>query len=401
MRPLYSGLLCLLLLNIGGLVHAQVVGQKADSTAADSLLELELKKLMYDSAPQVASAPATARVSGKQMNPNISVVGAFYTTATEDGATAKPIDTGLSEAEIAFQSMVDPYSRADFYVSFARETEDPFAGPDEEVAASGEYEAELEEAYVTFLNLPFDLQIKAGKFRSNFGKINQTHPHALSFLDLPRMYVNYFGEEGLGDRGIGVNWLLPNRKFYQEFSLEVTASALNGPAFSGGSKHLLYLGHLKNFFDLNQETTLELGLSGVYGPNDAEGNKTLLTGGDLTIKWKPLRKNKRKAFEVMAEALQSRYETPVGDITSLAYFVFLRYQFAMRWAIGSRYDYSEFPDSDTFSEKAYSAMINFYATEFQKIELQFQHGVTATEDTFNRVMLRAVFVIGAHGAHKY
>ena len=401
MRPFYSGMLYLLLIGMGGLMQAQVAAQKADSSAADSLLEAELTKLMYESAPQVASAPATARTSGKQMNPNISVVGAFYTTATEEGATAKPIDTGLSEAEIAFQSIVDPYSRADFYVAFRRETEDPFAGPDEEAAASGEYEAELEEAYVTFLNLPFDLQIKAGKFRSNFGKINQTHPHALNFLDLPRMYVNYFGEEGLGDRGIGFNWLLPNKRFYQELSMEVTASALEGPSFSGESKHLLYLGHIKNFFDLNQETTLELGLSGVYGPNDAEGNKTRLAGADLTIKWKPLRENKRKAFEFMAEALQSRYETPVGDITSLAYYGFLRYQFALRWAIGTRYDYSEFPNDDTVNEKAFSAILNFYATEFQKIELQYQHGITATEDTFNRVMLRAVFVIGAHGAHKY
>jgi hypothetical protein len=114
-----------------------------------------------------------------------------------------------------------------------------------------------------------------------------------------------------------------------------------------------------------------------------------------------LRENKRKAFEFMAEALQSRYETPVGDITSLAYYGFLRYQFALRWAIGTRYDYSEFPNDDTVNEKAFSAILNFYATEFQKIELQYQHGITATEDTFNRVMLRAVFVIGAHGAHKY
>ena len=397
--------LCLICLALAGSmtqIGAQSVSQNPDTTLADSLLEAELKKALLESFDQKTQSTAVVtRPSGKQMNPSISVVGAFYTTATGNGATAKPLNTGLSEAEIALQSIVDPYSRADFYVAFSREAEDPFAGPDEEIAASGEFEAELEEAYVTFLSLPFDLQVKAGKFRSNFGKINQTHPHALNFLDLPRMYVNYFGEEGLGDRGVGINWLLPHAAFYQELSVEITSAAVEGATFSGESKHLLYLTHLKNFFDLNQETTLEFGLSGAYGPNDASGNKTLIGGADLTLKWKPLRENKRKGIELMAEALQSRYETAAGTITSFAYYGFMRYQLARRWALGGRIDYSEFPDNDSINEKAFSAVLSFFATEYQKIELQIQHGVTASEDAFNRVLLRAVFVIGAHGAHKY
>lgn len=375
----------------------------SDTAAGDSALEAELLRASAEAiSPRQATPPATSGRRSGTLNPNIGVVGAFYTTGTESGATAKTMDTGLSEAEISLQAVVDPYSRADFFVAFRREAEDPFVGPDSGIGASSEYEAELEEAYVTFLSLPFGWQIKAGKFRSNFGKINQTHPHALNFLDLPRMYVNYFGEEGLGDRGVAFNWLVPNSlNFFQELTLEVTSGAVEAPSFDGGSNHLLYLGHLKNFFDLTPASTLEVGFSGLYGPNNVDGRTTTIGAVDLTYKWKPLRENRRKGLEAMAEALVSNRETPAGDITSRAMFGYVRYQFARRWSIGGRFDYSEFPENNTLNEKAYAAILNFFATEFQKIELQFQHGIPAQSDPFNRVLLRAVFVIGAHGAHKY
>lgn len=367
---------------------AKELGQGADTTAAK---------------PQVPPALQTSQGRpGGLLNPQISAIGSFVTAGTEDKAVAKPINLGLSEAEFSFQAYVDPYSKAEFYIAFHNETEDPFLGPDSEAAANGEYEAELEEAFLTTLSLPFGLQVKAGKFRSNFGRINPVHPHALDYIDYPRMYVNYLGGEGLSDKGAALNWLIPNPlNFYQELSLEVTSGTLDGPSFQGGSKHLLYLGHLKNFLDLNDNTTLEVGLSGVYGPNNADGDKTAIGAADLTLIWKPLRYNRYRSFEWTSEGLVSNRKTPDGDVTSYALYSFMRYQIGRRWFIGARFDYSEFPEHNCLNEKAYSAMLNFYATEFQKIELQFQHGVPAEFDSFNRVLLRAVFVIGAHGAHKY
>ncbi|RMH75582.1 MAG: hypothetical protein D6681_22140, partial [Calditrichaeota bacterium] len=60
-----------------------------------------------------------------------------------------------------------------------------------------------------------------------------------------------------------------------------------------------------------------------------------------------------------------------------------------------------FPDNRHRNEKAYSLILSFFATEYQKIEVQYQHGRPAERDPFHRLLLRAVFVIGAHGAHKY
>jgi hypothetical protein len=54
--------------------------------------------------------------------------------------------------------------------------------------------------------------------------------------------------------------------------------------------HLVYLGHLKNFWDLSENSTLELGLSGVTGPNDSSLT-TNIGAADLTFKWKPVQLN--------------------------------------------------------------------------------------------------------------
>lgn len=374
-------------------------------SAAEKALEAELaKSLGADSTATAATAQPSGTVvqNRRILNPQISVIGSFLGSGAEKGAVVKQYDSGLSEAEFSFRAYVDPYSRADFYVGFGRESEDPFAGPDSAIAESGEFGAELEEAYFTTLALPFGLQLKGGKFRSSFGRINLFHPHALNFLDMPRMYVNYFGEEGLNDRGLSLSWLIPNPlNFYQELTVEATSGAVEGPSFAGGGNHLLYLAHLKNFFDLNQNTSLEIGLSGISGVNDPSGSKTRIGGVDLTLKWKPLRASRYRSFEWMSEALFSERDSGPETINSWALYSFMRYQLSKRWFAGLRYDYSQFPENDEIAEKAYSAILNFQATEFQKVELQFQHGDPAEQDSFNRVLLRIVFVIGAHGAHQY
>ncbi len=379
-----------------------------DTTALDGrALEAELARELgavndSSASPVLPAAQVSSPRTLTSLNPRISAIGTFFGSGAEEGAVVKTRDLGLRETEISLNAYVDPYARADFFIAFGRELEDPFVGPDSGIAGSGEFAAELEEAYLTTLSLPGGLQLKAGKFRSNFGKINPLHPHALNYIDMPRMYVNYLGEEGLNDQGISVNWLVPNPwDLYQELTLEVTSGAVEAPAFGGGSNHLLYLARLKNFFDLNENTTLEVGFSGLLGPNDAAGHKSRIVATDLTIKWKPLRRNRYRSFEWTTEALLSERDLGAAKVTSRALYSFLRYQIGKRWFIGARYDYSQFPDNGDIHEQAYSGIVNFFATEFQKIELQFQHGKPAEQSGFNRLLLRLVFVIGAHGAHKY
>ena len=357
---------------------------------------------------QQQQSPAGLRQSTSQgMNPNISVIGTFMGTRDGFSESERDINIGLDEAEFAFNAVVDPYARADFYIGAGKHSEPtilPEALHDEEEHAheAGAMSFELEEAYVTLLHLPLSTQLKAGKFRTKFGKLNETHPHAYNFLDMPLMYQYFFSTHGFVDEGISVRWLLPNSAFFQELTLQI----LNGPAenfsFTRAEKNrLLYLAHLKNYFDLNDNTSLEVGLLGATGPNDVTDYRSNIFAADVTLKWKPLQKNRYSSFEWSSEFLMSKRNEAGGEISSVGWFSNMRYQFAKRWFLGGLAEYSEFPEIDTMNHKAYSGILQFYATEFQKFEIQGRYNDGNYFDSFFDVMLRAVFVIGAHGAHQY
>src|ERR1041385_471746 len=357
--------------------------QQDSTAAADSILLKQIEQQMQPvtQPPQTAAQPRSAIST----NPNMSVIGDFQ--SSYHSMLDRHFDLNLNEAEFSFQSVVDPYARADFFLSLAK---DP---------ASGKYEADIEEAYLTTLELPADLQLKAGKFRMALGRLNTVHPHALPFIDLPNAYVNYFGDEGLNDEGLSLSWLVPNPfDFYQELTFEITTGPVNSPSFiRSNSNKYLYLGHLKNFWDLTQNATLELGLTGIVGPNDSSFSTTI-GAFDLTYKWKPLQYNTYQSFTWQTEAFFSKATyTSNNDVNSLGLYSFITYQLEKRFFLTGRFDYSNQPSSSSLIERAYSATLGWYATEFQKIELEAKTTTSNYQDQFQQALLRWIFVIGSHG----
>src|SRR5258706_342024 len=150
-------------------------------------------------------------------NPDIGVIGDFQSSYISKGK--RNFDAYLNESEISLQSVVDPYIRADFFLSFGRDPQ------------TGKYGVDVEEGYLTTLSLPAKLQLKVGKFREAVGRINPVHQHALPFIDLPNAYVNYFGE-GLNDEGASLSWLLPTKSFYQELAFQATSGLSESPTFT-------------------------------------------------------------------------------------------------------------------------------------------------------------------------
>ena len=367
-------------------IYATVHAQQDSTATADSLMIQSLQQQMSTAPGQ---SPQPAPRTAPTTNPNMSVIGDFR--ALYQSPARRHVDAEFKEAEIALQSVVDPYARAEFFLSIAR---DP---------TTGKFGIDLEEGYLTTMDLPANLQLKAGKFRSTFGKINNIHPHALPFIDVPNVYANYLGEEGLNDEGLSLSWLVPNPlEFYQELTFEATRGPTESPSFAlSPVDRFLYLGHLKNFWDLTDNATLELGVSGVAGPNDA-GFSTVLGGVDLTYKWKPLQFNTYQSIVLQAEALWSdRKVTQNKKVKSWGMYGLATYQLSKRWFLTGRFDYSNKPGSALFVERAYSGTLGWFATEFQKVELEFK---TTSSNAFNNIyqlVLRSVFVIGAHGAHAY
>jgi hypothetical protein len=365
-------------------VSAKAFTQTDSISKPDSALLKQIEKELGSS--QSTPQPVHARVAPSTL-PDISVIGDFQ--ASYKNNVKRNFDAGINEAELSLQSVVDPYARADFFFTVGK---DP---------VSGKFNFDLEEGYLTTLSLPAHLQLKAGKFRSAMGRINPVHPHALPFISLPDAYSNYFGE-GINDEGISLSWLIPNPLFYQELVVQVTDGPIENPSFSRsvGNKYF-GLAHLKNFFDLSANATLEFGLSGMTGANFYD-LRTNIGAIDLTYKWKPVQFNTYKSFTWQSEAYFSNANVSKENIVnSFGMYSFINFQFTRRLFFTGMYSYSNKPYSASTIENAYSATIGWYATEFQKIEVEGKTTSSNIEKERNQILLRWIFVIGTHGAHQY
>ena len=119
-----------------------------------------------------AGTGQAAAGGSKVFNPDMAVIGDFLGTAgrvhTDPANDITPTPAfEMHESEASFQAVVDPYARADFFISF------------------GEEGVNLEEGFVTLTSLPGGLLTKVGKMRSAFGKVNSLHNHVLPWADWP------------------------------------------------------------------------------------------------------------------------------------------------------------------------------------------------------------------------
>jgi hypothetical protein len=373
-----------ILIGISLSLSESAFSQNDTISKSDSALLKQIEKQMNNQDQNQKTTPA--RVAPSTL-PDISVIGDFQTSYKNN--TKHNFDAGINEAELSLQSVVDPYARADFFFTVGK---DP---------ATGKFTFDLEEGYLTTLSLPAHLQLKVGKFRSALGRINPVHPHALPFISLPTAYANYFGE-GINDEGASLSWLIPNSLFYQELVLQVTDGPIDNPSFSRSVGNTYFeLAHLKNFFDLSANSTLEIGLSGMTGANSFN-LRSNIGAIDLTYKWKPVQFNTYKSFTWQSEAYFSNANTPNDSVVnSFGMYSFINFQFSKRMFFTGMYSFSNKPYSATVRENSYSATIGWYATEFQKIEIEGKTTGSNVEKERNQILLRWIFVIGTHGAHQY
>jgi hypothetical protein len=373
-----------ILLLFASAISLESEAQQPDSTTTDSTLLRQFEQQMQTSSPTAAAQPR----SSLSFNPDIGLIGDFRGSYISSGK--KNVDAWLNETEISLQSVVDPYVRADFFLSLGRNP------------VTNAYGISVEEGYLTSLSLPGRLQLKAGKFKEALGKINTTHAHALPFIDMPNAFVNFFGEEGLNDEGASLSWLLPTQKVYQELTFQVTTGFTDGPVFArSAGNRLIYLGHLKNFFTLSDNATFELGLTGISGSNRS-ATVTNMAAADLTYKWKPVRLNNYHSITWQSEFFYGHSKNADSLATnSFGLFSYLEYQIARRWFLTGRYDYAQKPYNRMITEQAYSLTAGWYATEFQKIELEGKTADESDRSRYYQVWLRWIFIIGAHGAHQY
>jgi hypothetical protein len=381
MRLLTISLLCYC---VSTVLMAQTA---ADSSAtADSLLAIQLASEMQQQPATPAPAPVLR--TAPTTNPDISAIGDFRTSYSSDGQ--RNLNPDFHQLELQVTSVVDPYGRANFIFSLGKDS------------LGGEYGADLEEATLTSLTLPASLQITLGKFKPNFTKVNIIHPHAFPFVDFPVMIEHFFSDEGLFMEGASASILVPNPwDFYQEFDFEIGRSETNASLGYGATNKLLSIAHLNNFFDLSDNSTLGVGLSGLNGPNAFNLNTTM-AGIDLTYKWKPVQFNTYNSFTWQTEGMLSSSDTSAGNaVKSYGAYTYMEYQIEKRIFLGARFDYSGLPGVEKADERTESLLFRMQPTEFSIFALEFQNVNRNYAPSYRQVVFRAIFGIGTHAAHSY
>jgi hypothetical protein len=343
-----------------------------------------------------------ATSNAKLLNPDISLIGDFIGTVGRN--TVSPSRSlELHESEVGMQAIIDPYARADAFISF------------------GEEGVNVEEAYVTFTALPAGLLMKAGKMRAEFGKVNAIHNHALPYIDRPLATNNLVGgEDGIDDAGMSISRFLPSPK---NWFMQGTAQVFRGDSdnlFSAYRRQdLSVVGHLRAYRDLTESTNLDLGVS--YARGNTAGLATAaanpsafytnLYGADATLRWKPLRRAIYKNFLFRTELFWSARDqlSPLANFeTQHAFGMYssAEYRLNRRWTVGGRFDRSGHATQANLTDTGFSAILTYWPSEFSQIRGQYRYGHLALANpgdftNANEFLFQFLFVMGAHGAHPF
>ena len=344
-----------------------------------------------DAGAQVAPQPAPAgqgqggsALGRVLLLPDIAAIGRFGVVYYQrDVATESPRDLSIvgprdtvkplfQELELALQSVVDPYARADVFISFA---------PDS---------VEVEEAYLTTLSLPAGLQLKAGKFKSPFGRLNQQHPHVWDFVDAPLALQRILGPDQLSGAGVDLAWLSPLPWFAElHAAWQEVSPGIDGQPQSTG------LARLIQYFDLSEATTLGVGLSGAWrlsGP----GSPKNIAGADLFLKIRP---PSGRAYVALQGEILGDDLWGAGQGRQGGGYAQVVWRPSPHWSYGVRYDDSAAVGGGR--ERRWSALAGFLPSEFQRIRLQVSEDQLPGGRDGLEVLLHLEFAIGAHGAHPF
>ena len=167
----------------------------------------------------------------------------------------------MRSVELNVASAVDPFAKGYAVINTSA---DPLTGE----AAMG-----VEEAALQTTSLPWNLELKAGRFFGEFGRLAYIHDHELPVVNRPLALDQYIGGESRTD-GVQVNWLVPLPHY-----LSLTAGAgdqFGGdipPADPGDFRHfnaLNYWSRLSTYFDLTPDWQAEMGVSGLINPGGGQ-----------------------------------------------------------------------------------------------------------------------------------
>jgi len=421
-------------------LQAQVQALVGNSAGPESALDRALREAEIEEPRQqgelVASVPDTGRGSGlRLMDVSLDVLTSAGGSAANDdelkllqAGEHDPRQRGfnLQQVELSFLGAVDPYLTGEAHLIYFLDAE-------------GESQFEIEEAFATTQALPYDLQLRFGHFFTEFGRMNAVHPHAWTFADQPVVLSRLFGGDGIRNPGARVSWLPPT-PWFSELSFgsqnargeSMVSFLANDEVFDerpiGGLpfddvetqslSDLVWLARLANAFDVGEEWTTQLGISGLYGPNASGPDAaTQIWGVDGMAKWRPARHRAGWPFvKLEGEWLYRRYETDeaandVGTLRDWGGYLQAEWGFRQRWSLGLRGEYASGSGNGDVarSDDPYrqdrmrvSTLLSLYQSEFARWRVQYSYDRQRflEDDDAHSVWLVLEFALGAHPAHR-
>lgn len=321
---------------------------------------------------------------GRSFNPNLGGNILFLNRSSSRDTDNDGLD--LQEVELQFQADIDTNFTGWLFLGIEKDE------------TTGEWGIEPEEAYVETTSVPHAI-IRVGKSYMPFGKQNQLHSHALTFIDQPLINETVFGDERLNESGLGAMVLLP-LPWFSELSLYYTQGENELLFNSPENDNKAYLTRLANLFDLTDNLTLEGSLSGATGQH-VDNQATTLLGADLTLKWIPASTSTNKSFEWSSEFLQ-KDKKGVNDGKLSGLTSYLKYQFARQWYGQYRYDHQGLTRTSSQNiARRHAALLAYAPSEFSAIRMQVDTLSDGQVKSNNRVLLQFNMSIGAHPAHGY
>lgn len=291
----------------------------------------ELAALRAAARARVAEAPPPDTTTGPSVlksrnlndfNPEISVNGDIRFVGHSPGPQRNNVD--LREFTVQFQAPLDPFSNAKL----------AFAMNDEGFS--------LEEAYGYWTGLPWGLRLDAGKFRQQMGELNRWHLHALPEGDYALALREYFGEDGLVGNGISVYGTLPLQTpggGVHEFWAQVTQGS-DEVMFDSGNRPS-YLGHVNNFWQVNESTYFQIGATGLWGENPEEELESTVLAGDFRVSWVPPGRSLHRGLTLRGELFAVDQTIGGEGDTRMGGYVSLVTKAGQRWNMGGRVDWVE------------------------------------------------------------
>jgi len=299
-------------------------------------------------------------------------------------------------------------------------------------------EAEIEEAWLQTRSLPAGLQMRAGRFSSQLGYLNERHPHTDDFVQRPLLYRAFLGGHWFDD-GLRVNWTAPT-DLYLRLGLEVfRGRQLVREAASAPRPGALVLsGRVGG--DIGRSQSWQAGLSllhnrrepalhheveeageehelghehehehGEHAHGAAFGGRRMWLA-DIAWKWSPegnVREQQvRVAYEHAVVSRLNRFAT--GSDRHHAGYLSVAWKFAPSWETGARIDVLRVrqPHDDHFDDgrlREAAVMLAYRPTHAQTLRVQLtrQRDRGGFPDATHALQLQYILNFGAHAAHSF